>query len=261
MPDRIEETMRTLAPDVDRIGLADPGAVRRRGDRRTRNQALGSVLAAVAVVAGVLGVAGGPMGDRETIEAPPAEPTVSTSPEQLLSLAGPPLLRDGDLTGVGPFGDFLDSGNVPRDLLLRCIDVPAVTTGAKRVSTVLYEPEIGEPTVHEHAVSFPSESGALEFVTGLSAAFSACDRGDPAQVRVDDRGPEAIGRGLRASRLTTPTRDAGIGYYELGLISERNMVVVLEWSSMGNPVGEGPDDWVWTAERLETALDRAIGVG
>ena len=62
---------------------------------------------------------------------------------------------------------------------------------------------------------------------------------------------------LRASRLTVPTADAGISYYELGIAQRGNVVVVLEWSSMGNP--EGDDGWVWTPERLGTAVERAVG--
>ncbi len=56
----------------------------------------------------------------------------------------------------------------------------------------------------------------------------------------------------------TPTADAGIGYYELGVAREANVLVVLQLNAMGNPAGEGADDWVWTSETLQTALDRAV---
>ena len=263
MPDRIEERLRALAPDLDRVGLADPGAVRRRGERRTRNQALGSAVAGVLLLAGVVGVSGGLSGDRQAVVAPPARDgaTASTTPAAALSLAPQPLLRDGDLTGVGPFGDFLDTGDQPADRLLSCIDVPGAAAGAERASTVLHETEIGEPAVHEHVLRLESESAASRLVLGLSAAFRSCDRGDPGEATVTDRGPESFGQagGLRASRLTTPTADAGIGYYELAVTSKATVVVVLEWSSMGNPVGQGPGDWVWTADRLQVALARAVG--
>lgn len=36
------------------------------------------------------------------------------------------------------------------------------------------------------------------------------------------------------------------------------LVVVLEWQASGNPTGDGTENWVWDAERLQTALDRAV---
>ena len=79
------------------------------------------------------------------------------------------------------------------------------------------------------------------------------------EVTTQDRGPAPLsGTAFRASRLSTPTADAGIGYYELGVAREANVLVVLQLNAMGNPAGEGPEDWVWTAETLQTALDRAI---
>jgi len=69
MPDRIEEKLRTLQLDVDRVGLADSGAVRRRGEQRTRSQVLAAGLAVVAVVAGVVGVAGGELLDAASLAA------------------------------------------------------------------------------------------------------------------------------------------------------------------------------------------------
>ena len=260
MVDRIEETLRTLSRDVEVVPLAPSGAVRRRGERRTRNQLLAVTAVVVALVAGVAGVAGGVPG--RTTSAPPATdaPTVSTTQEPVLSLAADPLLRDGDLRDVGPFAAFLNSRTEPTDRLLRCIDVEggAAAVSAQRVSTVLVEPDIGEPTVHEHALRFPSAVTARIFVDQLSAAFASCDTGDPAEARVIDRGPYDVEGGFTASRLTIPTADAGIGYYELGVSRRGNVVVVLEWMSLGNPHGDTAADWVWTTERLRTALDRAV---
>ncbi|MBA3232660.1 MAG: hypothetical protein H0T17_01735 [Propionibacteriales bacterium] len=61
---------------------------------------------------------------------------------------------------------------------------------------------------------------------------------------------------LRASRLTTPKADADISYYELAAARIGNVVVVLEWSSMGKP--ETPGGWVWYAETLDVAAHRAV---
>lgn len=261
MTDRLEETLRTLQLDVDRVGLADSASVRDRGDRRTRHQVVGSALATVALVAAAVGVTGTLTADREAVEGPPANPTVSTTQEPVLSLAAQPLLRDGDLTGIEPYGAFQDSGEQPSYQLLQCIDVPALAGDAKRMSTVLFEPDIGEPTVHEHALQFESARAAERFVVGLVDRFDSCPQGDPAEVTTEDRpddgslGPVADGA-YRFSRLSTPTANAGIGYYELGTVRESNLVVVLEWSSMGLPDGV---DWVWTEQRLQTAIDRAAG--
>lgn len=261
MTDRLEETLRTLQLDVDRVGLADSASVRDRGDRRTRHQVVGSALATVALVAAAVGVTGILTADREAIEGPPANPTVSTTQEPVLSLAAQPLLRDGDLSGIDPYGAFQDSGRQPSYRLLRCLDVPALAGDAKRRSTVLFEPDIGEPEVHEHALQFESAAAAEKFQTGLVGAFDACPEGDPAEVTTQDRPDDgSLGRvgdqAHRFSRLSTPTADAGIGYYELGTVRESNLVVVLEWSSMGQPAG---GDWFWTEERLQIAIDRAVG--
>ena len=48
-------------------------------------------------------------------------------------------------------------------------------------------------------------------------------------------------------------------YYELGTAQEDNVLVVLQWTSNGNPMGNDSTEWVWTADRLQTALDRAVG--
>ncbi|HEU4912222.1 MAG TPA: hypothetical protein VFV76_10005, partial [Actinomycetes bacterium] len=137
MTDRLEETLRTLQLDVDRVGLADSASVRDRGDRRTRHQVVGSALATVALVAAAVGVTGTLTSDREAVEGPPANPTVTTTQEPALSLAAQPLLRDGDLTGIEPYGAFQDSGEQPSYQLLQCIDVAALAGDAKRTSTVL----------------------------------------------------------------------------------------------------------------------------
>ena len=60
---------------------------------------------------------------------------------------------------------------------------------------------------------------------------------------------------VQASRTSTPP-DSEVSYYELGMVQKSNVLVVLQWHSMGKPESV---DWVWDAQRLGTALDRAVG--
>lgn len=258
MPDRLEERLRTLRADVDRARLADPGAVRRRGEQRTRNQALAAGLAVVAVVAGVVGVAGGLAGDRRAVEGPPAEaPSVSTTPEPVLSLADDPLLDPADIGPIGGNTGWRRSPEpVSESLRQRCIPSPLGAATARTESAQYYNELDG--LIVEYAMQFPSTAAAERFTGELAAAFATCGKGDPAEATVVDTGPEPVASGFRAARATTPTADAGLSYYELGVNTKANVVVVLEWSSMGNPDGRNATTWVWTPDRLRLALDRAV---
>lgn len=259
MPDRIEEKLRTLQLDVDRVGLADSGAVRRRGERRTRNQALAAGLAVVAVVAGVVGVAGGLAGDRRAIEGPPAgEPSVSTKPEPVLSLTDDPLLDPAAIGRIGANTGWQRSPEPVGESLrqLRCIPSPLGVATA-RTEAAQYYTEV-DGLIVEYALQFPSTAAAGRFTGELAETFAACDEGDPAEATVVDAGPEPVASGFRAARATTPTAAAGLSYYELGVNAKANIVVVLEWTSMGNPYGRDSTTWVWTADRLRLALDRAV---
>jgi hypothetical protein len=268
MSDRLHDTLSALRTDVDSMPLADSSAVRARGAQRTRRQAVGSSLAVVALIAGAVGISGALTGNNNKASDLPADnPTVTTtqqepSPrpsvtEEKLQLAADPYLRGDDLTGIGPYEAFQRNGELPEQLQMQCMDVVALGQGAKRTGMVFFE-DTGDATLHENLFEFPNSAAAEEFVTDIGSTFAACDPGDPAEVTVEDRGPAPVGDqgAVRASRLSTPTADAGIGYYELGVIREANIVVVLEWSSMGNPEDTG---WVWDAGRLQTALNRALG--
>ena len=267
MSDRLHDTLSTLRTDVDSVPLADSSAVRARGTQRTRRQAVGTSLAVVALVAGAVGISGALTGtnnkasdlpaDKQTVtttQEPSPDPSVT---EDKLQLAADPYLRGEDLTGIGPYENFQRNGELPSQLQMQCMDVVKLGAGAKRTGMVFFE-DIGDATLHENLFEFPNTAAAEAFVADVSSTFAACDAGDPAEVTFEDRGPVAVGDqgAVRASRLSTPTADAGIGYYELGFIQDANIVVVLEWSSMGNPEDTG---WVWDADRLQTALDRAVG--
>lgn len=200
-------------------------------------------------------------GSRERQEGDGEGRRPSPSAEPTHAIAADPFLAGDDLTGIGPYGAFQTSDNAPQNQLMRCIDVADLAGTAEVRSTVLFEPDIGDASVNEHAVRFDDAGRAQTFADQLRATAEGCDPGDPAQVTSADRGPEPVTtRSYRWSRLSTPTADAGIGYYELGVAREANVVVVLEWSSMGNPLDD-PDpakSWVWTTTRLQTALDRAV---
>lgn len=261
MPDRIQETLSALRVDADRTGLPGSGAVRRRGDRRARNQALGSALTLVAVVAVVVGVSGSLTGDTDRADAPPADPTVSTTQEQLLALAADPFLRESDVTSFGVYENFLRSPDdaLEQPRLLQCISSPA-GWGANGTKAQLFHHDL-EGGILEHVLVFDGSSTAAAALTRVGAEFTSCPTGDPAEVEVTDRGPEPVAGGsplgFRASRADVPKVATETGYYELGVGRRGNVVVVLEWRAYGNPA-EGADGWVWTAERLQTALDRAV---
>ena len=251
--DPIAVTLDTLRSDVERNPLADSLTVRRRGEQRTRHQAIGAAAAVVLVVAAVIGVSDSLTGSTR---ADPGPIAVSPTPAPA-QLATHPFLTGSELTGIGPYGVFQDSGAVPQDDLMQCLDVPGLADSAVVRSTVLFEPDIGEATVHEHAVRFDDPAEAAAFAERVRATAAGCPPGDPAEVTSADRGPAPAAPGAyRWSRTSTPVADGDIGYYELGVSRRGNVVVVLEWSSMGNPVAPG---WVWTPVRLAAAVERAVG--
>lgn len=271
MPDRIQETLRTLQPDIDRVGLADSAAVRRRGDRRTRNQAVGAGAAVLAVVAGVVGVAGGLTGDRQAVEGPPATdgPTVSTSqePEPELALAAAPFLAPADLTGLGGYdrvGPFVDAGREPEILPEQCAARPG-GWGAAEVRSTRYYQDGSEAEVRAYVLEFATEAAAVQ--AALKRAYSdlaTCPATiDPSAGTLRTRDPEMppglpLNSAVRQSRYFVPEVASEPSYYEVASAHRANVVVVLEWQASANPAGEGASDWVWTAERLQAALGRAV---
>ena len=260
MSDRLHDRLSTLRTDVDSMPLADSSAVRARGAQRTRRQAVGASLAVVALVAGAIGISGALTGTNNANNLPADRTTTTPTADRQLDLAADPYLRGEDLAGIGPYAALQSNGELPSQQLMQCLDVVDLGQEAKRSGTVFFDPDLGDVTLNENLFDFPNAAAATAFVTDVSSTFATCGKGDPAEVTTTDRGPETVGDqgALRASRLSTPTADAGIGYYELGVIRDANIVVVLEWSSMGNPEGDTATDWVWDANRLQTALDRAL---
>src|SRR3990170_7012125 len=143
MPDRITETLTALRADVDTVGLADSGAVRRRGNQRTRHQLAGSALAVVALLAGVIGVSGQLTGDNRSIEGPPATkgPSVTAAPETPLTLAEDPLLRPDDIGAVGPHTGWKRSPEAVSQSLrpLRCVASPTTWEAGRAEGAQYYQ--------------------------------------------------------------------------------------------------------------------------
>lgn len=257
MPDPLASTLDTLRSDVERTPLADSMTVRRRGDQRTRRQAVGGALAVVALVAGAVGVMGGLTGDDRATRLPATQSPTPTA-EPTLDLARQPLLDPADLGTVGIYGGWRANPDpaAADQRLSRCIPEPASFGAAPRTARLFYGDL--DATATEQVLRFADGDAAAVAVDEMTRAFEACDPGDPA-ARVSDREPSGVAvpgaEALRASRSAAPP-DSELSYYELGVVLKANVVVVLQWGSMGKPDGV---DWVWDADLLQTAVDRAVG--
>ena len=253
--DRVADTLTALRADTHRIALPDSGTVRRRGEQRTRNQVVAGALAAVLLAAGAVGLIGGLNGD-ERRTAPPASP--SPTAEATLALATDPFFADGDVELYSEPVKRSPESPDEQPKPLRCMPRLA-ELGAEQTMGAIFYTDL-DPTFSEHVLRFTTAEQATAAAADLRDTFAACPEGDPAEVTTEDRLPAPLSEtAFRASRLSTPTADAGIGYYELGVARDANVLVVLQLNAMGNPAGEGADDWVWTGETLQTALDRATG--
>jgi hypothetical protein len=260
MSDRIRDTLTALRVDADATPIAAADQVRRRGQARTRHQAIAGLAAVVFVVIG----AGAIFGLGGTDKAQTQLPANPTPTPKALSLAVDPLLRADDVTGVGVYESFQRNTD-PVDETARpmqCMPSPT-TLGAPEGKAALYYSDL-DATFLEHVLRFPDEAAAGQAVTQLAAAFASCDPGPASSATVVDRGPtrtpgtEGVSETLHASRLTTPKVDGEVSYYELGVARTANVVVVLEWSSMGNPHGRSGEP-VWPDELLDITAHRATG--
>lgn len=266
--DPMTTTLEALRSDVERTPLADSLAVRRRGDQRTRRQAVGGALVVAALVAGAVGyLTGGLTGDNEGLPPATGGPTATTSVETPQLLTADPLLKPADLSGalVGPYTgwqanpDPVAEGNEPS----LCVPRPASLAAAEVQSVLLYSDLDAQMT--EHVLRFDNEEDSKSAFLRIAGSFEACDPGDPTEVSVKDRGPsingpvEGVSETLNASRLTTPVADADINYYELGVARVQNVLVILQWTSMGKPKDAVP--WVYPHEFLDIAAHRAVNLG
>jgi hypothetical protein len=259
--DRVRDTLTALRTDSERVPLASTADVRRRGQARTRNQAVAGLAAACVLVAVGIGAALGVAGNDESQTQIPASPSPSVSSEPL-ALAADPFLRPSDVPKIGVYKGFERSpaGAVEGPALLECLSDPQ-SLGATDLRSQRFFQELDARFV-EYALRFDDASGADSAVDRLRQEFASCHKGDPADVATTDRGPApvpGVDGSLRASRLSKPTADAGVAYFEIALVRSQNVVVLLEWNSMGNPTDDDTNGWAWNAERLQTAFDRAVG--
>lgn len=270
MPDRIEETLRALQLDVERTALPDSGSVRRRGDRRTRNQVVASAFVTVGLVAGIIGVGGSLVGgDNRGIEGPPATdgPTVTTTPEPEPSLAEQPFLPADGLVGFGVYdglGGFVDAGEEPKILPKQCAVRPAGWEASQISSTQFFQ-DGTEAGIREYVLLFDDPASAEQ--AALKRAYAdlvaTCPASvDPSEGTLSTRDSEVVpglDGAVRSSRYFVPEVASEPNYYEVATAHRGSVVVVLEWQASANPVGEGAQDWVWDAEKLRAALDSAVG--
>ncbi|MCY7372751.1 MAG: hypothetical protein LH461_03510 [Spirochaetaceae bacterium] len=260
--DPVTLTLSALRSDVERTPLADSRGVRRRGDRRTRNQAVGGALAVVALVAGAAGILGGIDGDRRATEIP-ATPTPTPTQQ---SVAPEPFLLVEDLTGFGGYdqaGPFIDAGQEPDILPEQCATRPGGWEAAQIWSTRYYQ-DGSEAEIREYVLRFDdagsAEQAALKWAyADLVAACPATV--DPSEGTLTTR-ESVIVPGLdgavQHSRYFVPELASEPNYYEVATAHRANVVVVLEWQGSGNPMLDAGEYWAWDAERLQTALDRAV---
>ena len=264
--DRVADTLTALRSDVDALPLADSGAVRRRGDLRTRHQVVGSSLVVVALVAGAIGLGAGLTGGSDKVLAPPATGGPSQR-AQVVDLAADPFLPATALTGFGGYDDigpFVDAEEEAELLPEQCAVRPD-GWGALQVRATRYYQDGSEVAVREHVLRFADEAGAEQAAlkrayTDLATACPA--RVDPSEGTLTTRDSElvpGIDGAVRSSRYFVPELASEPSYYEVATAHRANVVVVLEWQASGNPAGKGADDWAWDADLLRTALDIATG--
>ncbi|MEO7980698.1 MAG: hypothetical protein ABI807_07400 [Sporichthyaceae bacterium] len=256
--DKLTLTLDALRSDVERNPLADSQTVRRRGEQRTRRQAVGGALAVVALVAGAAGVVGG-VGGSNRAEGPIATdgPTASTEVETPLAVAAQPLLAPADLGAVGPYSAWQlspDPENVGQPFHL-C--VPSPTTLGAGASTYGHFYGDLDASATEHVLQFADSAGAKEAGDQLVSGLTACDLGAASDNVVTSTAQPvplpAADEGRVVTREASPP-GSDVSYYELGVVREANVLVVLQWNSMGLPDGVTQ---VWDAERMQAALDRA----
>jgi hypothetical protein len=257
--DPMTNTLDTLRSDVERISLSDSLTVRRRGDRRTRNHAVGGALTVVALVAGAAGVYGGLGGDDEATNIP-ASPTPTESP---LSLAADPLLKTTDLTGLGRYGSLpvLEAPGAP-DLTAPpsvCQIRPTKWDAAELHAARFYQ-DGSTVGILEVVLRYDTAEQAKVALDQPGTDLALCPEPAPTDGTLEVRPPETmagVGDGVHVARFFTPSAASEPSYYEVAAARTSNVVVVLTWAADDTPTGN-PDSWAWSGDQLQTALDRAL---
>jgi hypothetical protein len=258
--DPMTNTLDTLRSDVERIPLSDSLTVRRRGDRRTRNQAVGGALAVVALVAGAAGIYGGLGGDDEASNIPAISPTPTESP---LSLSSDPTLKPTDLTGLGRYGSLpvLQAPTAP-DLTPppgMCQIRPTKWGAAELHATRFYQ-DGSTVGILEVVLRYDTAEQARVALDQPGTDLALCPEPAPSDGNLEVRPPETmaeVGDGVHVARFFTPSAASETSYYEVAAARTSNVVVVLTWAADDTPSGN-PDTWAWSGAQLQTALDRAL---
>jgi hypothetical protein len=258
--DPMTNTLDTLRSDVERIPLSDSLTVRRRGDRRTRNQAVGGALVVVALVAGAAGLYGGLGGDDEATRIPAVSPT----PEPTVAVAADPLLRPSDFTELGRYasgGPLLASPEAP-DLNppAEACQVRPNAWGAQQTSAKDYYQDGSTVRILEVVLRYDTAEQAKAALDQPGTDLALCPEPDPADGTLEVRPAETmagVGDGVHVARFFTPSAASEPSYYEVAAARTSNVVVVLTWAADDTPSGN-PDSWAWSGEQLQTALDRAV---
>jgi hypothetical protein len=233
MSDRLHDTLTTLRPDVERAALADSAAVRRRGNQRTRRQAAGSALAAVAIVAAAVGVASGLNGDDRAIDQLPAThaPTTSATVQRAPADVSV-LLAVTDLPAV-PHQTFMAGETLAK-----------ATTAelAQRHLTVCGISPAGGPAISSALLrTFPSDLDA--FAWEWVATYGSAGEAEAALAGLRDRctaakttitplsGLPAGGDGFRATTFGAPAQSELHGELN-GIVRVDNTIVVVSLRGM-----------------------------
>jgi hypothetical protein len=255
--DPLQTTLNSLRSDIGRTPLADSLSVRRRGEARSRHQAVAGALVVAALVAGVFGVAD--LRGNELNSGIPAthNPTRSTSLGNPMTLKAHPLLEPAGFGSVGGYQGWQAnpdpaSANVQ---VHQCVPVPN-TLGAQQTESQMLYDHTTAAHIYEHVLRFADAEEAARAGQALLAVLSGCTKGGSGVVA---RTPEHVDvpnadSAQRASRSASPA-GSEVSYYELAVVRERSVLVVLQWNSMG--VANGTD-WVWSNDLLGAALNAAV---
>jgi len=244
MPDNhdpVTLTLSALRTDVERTPLADSRSVRRRGDRRTRNQAVGGALAVVALVAGVIGVSGSFSGNDLAEQVPAETPSVSIS-QSPNPTTGTRLVLDSSVL-LGP-GDMPPAPN--QDFILgKTLDPATSTDAAERFVTVCGAGPTGATTPRDALMrTFYSELDAsgwqwvAEYATADEAGqlwtdlMTGCtaDGADVAELTTTATQP-GVPAAFRASRFSAVPNSEYNGEV-VGIARIDNVVVVIGLRAM-----------------------------
>jgi hypothetical protein len=258
--DPMTNTLDTLRSDVERIPLSDSLTVRRRGDRRTRNQAVGGALAVVALVAGAAGVYGGLGGDDEATNIP-ASPTPTETP---LAVADDPLLKPTDLTGLGRYGS-LPVLQAPAEPDLTppsgVCQIRPTKWGAGQLYATRFYQDGSTVSILEVVLRYDTAEQAKVALDQPATDLALCPEPAPTEGTLEVRPPETmplVGDGVHVARYFTPSVASEPSYNEEAAARTSNVVVVLTWAADDTPSGNR-NSWAWSGEQLQTALERAVG--